>query len=258
MDLIVKIIHGTKDERSEALYNLCSADFSAVKVKKLLLNPQFKNIDSTLVVAGLLGAIEKNRETNINLILGFIENNNILMNHESLNIIFNYAASNNNLTAMNILDEKFSIIEKSLASNGLEHLNNKDNPPKGKSIYMNFMGLIEGIQALSINPFILALTKNNFSLVDKMLEKNYPINSNIVESAFSRCVENGDKDSSMYLINNQKTINFLFNSWRVNETLNHPVRYPILKQEIKIILNAKELEQSLSVNPERKPSKLKL
>jgi hypothetical protein len=259
MNWVIKVLHGTKNEKFEAFYNLCSQDFNIVKIKKLLINPDLrKDMDGSLLVAGLLGAIKINKETYINLICESIEQKNIQLTQESTNILFNYAVINNNSKIMEILDDKFSILKSSITSNDLEHLQKNRNYSQGKSIYMNFMGLIDDVQALSINPFTFALIKNNFTLLDKMLEKDYPIGSQLVQSAFCRSVENGDENSAMYLINNDKTVDFLFNSPRINEILNRPFRYPKLKKEMGIILEAKELERTLKTNIEKKPPRLKL
>lgn len=259
MNLIKTIMEFNNDEKLEAFYNLCSADLNTVQIKKLLLNPEVKEyINSPLLVAGLLGAIGNNRDKYINTIFDFVNEQKISFNKEEINILFNYASANNKIQLINFLDEKFSVIETALSSSSEEYLNKNNVESREKSIYMNFLQFMDDIQALSINPFTFSLIKNNFELVDKMLEKDYKISPSLVKSVFIRFLETGNKDSAIYLAKNGKTTKFLFNSGRINEVLTNNKSHLELKNEISIILNAKELEKTLKINDEKKPPKLKL
>jgi hypothetical protein len=256
---IEEILKGKSEKRLKYFYHFCMNDFNVISLKKAFIDPKLKKyIDNNLLVAGLLGSIEKKFEKYVDLIFEFIEQNQINLNKDELNIIFNCAASMNNIEIIDYLDEKFSVIQKFLSATSEGHLNNFDRNTKQKLVYSNFINFDEYLQHHNQNPLTLALTRKNFTLLDKILETDNKISLSLIKSAFIRCIEEGERDTIMYLLNHNKTSKFLLNHGTIKEALSDNGKHSDLKKEVSIILDKRALDRTLKVNDEMPKSKLKL
>jgi hypothetical protein len=256
-----------KEDREEYFYNLCSTENSSLQIKKLFLLLKTKQLfDNDLLYAGLLSAIENKQEPYIDLMINFIEKNNIKFNQYQYNPLFNCSFYNKNDLLVSYFDSKCNVINQNLSREVFLEMHEDGTIPVAAFaadsnidlFYMVSSNYLRNTEKFRVEPLKFAVTSLNEEMLNFILEKSQNninpllIDEIVIDSCLSDKIE-----QSLFLLNHKVIGNIIKKSKNINLFLNEPTQLYEIKKEVRAALLMLELNNSLE-NKNNKTNKPKL
>ena len=235
------------------IYKLFGDESKENEVKNFLSN----EVNSELLVYAMLGAIELGQTQYVNLIMNHIKDKEPEFEARDTKVIFNCAIKCNNLKLLELLNNKFSVID-TLKEKVYVRINNI-----GKVEELGMMPMAEtSAQAIKDNyvgnPLLFSLTNFNIEALDFLLSKCQDINPSVVENAFVESCVLENSNAVFYLTEHSTTREVLNKSKTITAFLNEKTELYEIKEKAKTSLAMMNLKDELPENSTINKPKLKM
>lgn len=235
------------------VYQLFGKKTNEIEIKNFLSN----KINSELLVYAMLGSVRLGQTQYTNLIMAHIEDKSPDFEVRDTKVIFNCAIKCNNWELLEVLDNKFSVID-TLKENVYVRVSSNGKVEELGVIPMA-TDAIQGVKDNYVgNPLLFSLTNFNVEALDFLLEKCQDINPSVVENAFVESCVLENSNAVFYLIEHPKTREILNNSKIISSFLSEETQILDLKQKAKSSLAMMNLNDELSTNATTVKPKLKM